>query len=87
MASVEPRTMMRDAKEKEIRDLLVRNIVRLGCACAPDLAGQLGEGKTPTELVPVLDALVDEGVLRLKNDPDDPRKYSDPLQKVYEVSR
>lgn len=87
MASVDPRKEAVDTEGKRLRELLVRSIVRSGCACAPDLAGQIGEGKSAEDLIPVLNSLVAEGILRVKkNDPGDTRKYNE-FQTRYEVAR
>lgn len=75
---------VRRLNEQELRDLIAEKIVDLGCACAPDLAGQIGFGVTADDLLPILEALTDEGVLRHKeNDPRDPRVYQAPYQTRY----
>jgi len=79
--------LAKGVQTQEIRDLVVRNIVRLGSACAPDLAGQMGSGLRADDLIPVLEALVTDGVLRRKKDPRDPREYKEPFQIVYELVR
>lgn len=72
---------------QEVRDLVVRNVVKLGSVCAPDLAGHIGSGLRADELIPVLESLVGDGVLRHKKDPRDPRDYKEPYQVVYELVR
>ena len=77
-----------DVKEESLREQIVRKIVKLGCACAPDLAGEIGVGKRADDLIPVLHSLVAEGVLRRRQpDPTDPRKYEGEYQTVYELNR
>ena len=79
------RRTVRRLNEQELRDLVSAKLVDLGCACAPDLAGQIGFGVTADDLLPILKSLADEGVLRHKEkDPRDPRDYKPPYQTVYE---
>lgn len=76
---------VRRLNEQELRDLIAEKIVDLGCACAPDLAGQIGLGVTADDLLPILESLVDEGVLcHKKKDPRDPRDYKPPYQTRYQ---
>lgn len=71
----------------ELKDVLVNTIRDLGCACPPDLAGQIGTGVKADELIPVLESLVEKGILRHKEqEPDDDREYKGPYQTVYELS-
>jgi hypothetical protein len=73
--------------EVDLKDEIVSKIVKLGCACATDLATELGSGLKPSDLVAPLDSLVKSGVLRYKSDSSDKRKYSAPEQTVYELAR
>jgi hypothetical protein len=76
-----------DEKSPELNDLVVNKIVELGCACPPDLAGQIGAGVKADDLIPVLKSLVDKGILRRKEkDPDDEREYKGEYQTVYELA-
>lgn len=69
------------------RDLVVSHIVRMGSACAPDLAGQMGHGLRADDLIPVLESLVEAGVLQHKKDHRDQREYGKPYQVVYELAK
>ena len=71
---------------KQLEDLIVSKVVQLGCTCATDLAGQIGGGVKPSDLVGPLNSLVNRGILRLKKGKDDPREYSE-YQTVYELAR
>lgn len=77
-----------EAKDQgtQLDDLLVGKIVELGCACPTDLAGQLGGGRSAKDLIGPLDALVNRGILRYKNDKSDTRHYNE-YQRVYELAR
>ncbi|HZG53466.1 MAG TPA: hypothetical protein VEZ40_15145 [Pyrinomonadaceae bacterium] len=76
-----------DVTDEPLREQIVRKIVKLGCACAPDLAGEIGIGKRADDLIPTLHALVDEGVLRRRaHDPNDHHKSDDEYQIVYELA-
>lgn len=80
--------MEKEGREQELRDAIVRTIVSLGGACAPDLAGQLGSGTRAKDLIPVLNSLVEARVLRRRErDPRDHRDYQGPFQTVYELER
>ena len=80
-----PQKQLVNVTNVTLRDLVFRKIWESGCACAPDLAGQIGGGKTADELIPILDSLVVSGLLRHKaKDPDDPRDYQGKYQVVYE---
>lgn len=69
----------------QFRDLLFRKVWESGCACATDLAGQLGGGITAAQLIPILEDLVAQRALRhKKKDPKDSRNYDDKYQVVYE---
>jgi DNA-binding HxlR family transcriptional regulator len=72
--------------ERQLPDLIVSKIVQLGCACTTDLAGQIGGGVKPKDLVATLNSLVEGGILRRKIDKDDPREYNE-YQAVYELAR
>jgi hypothetical protein len=70
-----------------LKDLVVNKIRELGCACPPDLAGQIGAGVRADDLIPVLKSLVDKGVLRRKDkETDDEREYKGEYQTVYELA-
>ena len=71
---------------QQLRDLIVNRVVEWGHVCAPDLAGQIGTGATPDDLIPVLESLVDDGVLRHVKDPKDKREYKAPYQTRYELA-
>ncbi len=72
--------------DQRLEDLIVSKIVEMGCACPTDLAGQIGRGTKPSDLVAPLNALVDSGVLRRKKDANDTRAYNE-YQTVYELAR
>jgi hypothetical protein len=74
-------------REVDLKDEIVSKIVKLGCACATDLATELGSGLKPQDLVAPLESLVKSGVLRHKSDSRDDRKYSAPEQTAYELAR
>ena len=69
---------------EQVRELILQNIRRWEHACAPDLAGLIGHGVTPQELLPVLESMVSEGVLEhMKNETKDPRQYNGDYQRRY----
>lgn len=72
--------------KRQLEDLIVSKIVQMGCACPTDLAGQIGRGMKPKDLVPTLNSLVDSGILRRAVAEDDPRDYNED-QTVYELAR
>ncbi len=78
--------MVRTKAEQELEDLIVSKIVKLGCVCAVDLAGQIGGGMASNELIAPLESLVAQGILRHKHDKNDPREYG-LHQRVYELNR
>lgn len=67
-------------------DLIVGKIVEMGCACAPDLAGQIGGGVKAKDLVQPLESLVKRGILRRNQDTSGTREYNE-YQTVYELVR
>jgi len=74
-----------DVGNVELRRMVEATVRDLGCACAPDLAGQLGLGLRADDLIPVLESLVENRVLRHKErEPDDNREYDGKYQIVYE---
>ena len=72
--------------DQELRDLIVRRIVELGCVCAPDLVAHVKAEVDTDDMIRVLEAMVGDGVLQHKHDPKDPRKYTKPYQVVYELA-
>jgi len=76
-----------EAENQDVRlnDLIVSKIVEMGCACATDLAGQIGGGKKAKDLIQPLESLVKRGVLRHKKDESDPREYNE-YQTIYELA-
>jgi competence protein ComGC len=74
-----------DVSNAKLRRQVEATVRDLGCACAPDLAGQIGQGMKADDLIPVLESLVEDGVLRHKQrEPDDNREYNGKYQIVYE---
>lgn len=74
-----------EANNPELKRLVEVTVRDLGCACAPDLAGQIGRGTRADDLIPILESLVEKGVLRhKKREPDDDREYKGKYQVVYE---
>lgn len=79
--------MTQGVNNPQLENLIVSKIVMLGCCCAFDLAGQIGGGIRPRDLIAVLESLVGRGILRRKwTEADDPRMYG-PYQTVYELAR
>lgn len=79
--------MVQEINDQQFEDLIVSKIVEMGCSCAFDLAGQLGEGVKANDLIAVLESLVEKGILRRKKSgADDPRMYG-AYQTVYELAR
>lgn len=77
-----------DVNNPEMLDLVESKMRQVGCACAPDLAGQIGAGIRADDLIPVLESLVESGVLRHKEqEPDDDREYKGKYQVVYELAK
>lgn len=74
-------------ENKTLKDLIVSKIVAMGCACSTDLATQIGGGMKPGDLIDPLESLVKAGVLRHKQDPTDPRRYTEREQTVYELDK
>jgi hypothetical protein len=72
--------------DQQLRDLLLRQIVEWGHACAPDLAGQIGHGITTKQVVPVLEDLVSAGLLKHFKDRKDKRQYEGEFQTRYELA-
>ena len=72
---------------KSVKDLVVRKIIDLGCASALHLAVQIGSDTTAEELIPLLESLVQEGILRHSKDSRDPRCYLSPYETIYELAR
>jgi hypothetical protein len=74
------------AEAQRLKDEVVRGFwKRGGRACVADLANDL-----PTSaraLRPVVEQLEQDGVVRKVEDPKDPRKYAEPYQTIYELSR
>jgi hypothetical protein len=75
------------ARDEAFDDKIVGKIVKMGCACATDLATQLGSGAKAKDLIEPLEDLVRRRVLRHKVDKNDPRAYVAPEQTVYELAR
>jgi predicted ArsR family transcriptional regulator len=88
MATVTDTDELRNGlSEQQLRKLILRHLKKWDHACAPDLAAQIGHGITAKQVLPVLDSLVNEGVLRLhENEPSDERKYEPPFQTRYELA-
>jgi hypothetical protein len=73
--------------DKQLKDKVVSKIVEKGCACATDIAGLIGAGTLPQEVLPVLVSLEKSHFLRRREkDKDDPRVYNK-YQDVYELAR
>lgn len=76
-----------DEQERELEDQIAGKIVKMGCACATDLATQIGGGRTAKELAERLEGMVKKGILRHKEDKKDSRSYDGEYQIVYELDR
>jgi Asp/Glu/hydantoin racemase len=72
--------------DRQLEDQIVSKVVQLGCACLTDLAGQIGRGTKPSDLVDPVNSLVNRGILRRKIDKSDTREYNE-YQTVYELAR
>jgi hypothetical protein len=73
-----------DLNEELLRESILRNIRHWNHACAPDLAGLIGHGVTVDRLIPVLESLVREGVLKhMEKESRDPRDYTGPNKTRY----
>jgi hypothetical protein len=68
---------------KELQDQVVRRLLKVGAACAPDLANEVEFDAGPDELIEALQALKEKGVVRPVEGTSDRNKY----QVVYELSR
>lgn len=70
-----------------IDNSVVSALTDKGAACAVDLAGLLGGGTHPQDVLPALESLLRRGLIRprikLENDPHEYNKY----QTVYELDR
>jgi len=78
---------LKTLNEHQLRESILRNITKWGHACAPDLAGLVGHGVTADRLIPVLESLVDEGVLKpMEKEPKDHRDYTGKYQKRYSLT-
>lgn len=68
-------------------DEVLSRVVKMGRACAVDLAGQIGRGALPKDVARVLDSLERSGAIRRsKKDKNDPREYNE-FQITYELVR
>lgn len=75
---------LKTLNNEQVRESILQNLNRWEHACAPDLAGLIGHGVTPQELIPVLESLVSEGVLEhMKKESKDPRDYNGEYQRRY----
>jgi hypothetical protein len=73
--------------DQQIRHSILENINQWEHACAPDLAGMIGHGVTADRLIPILESLVNEGLLEhMKKESKDPRDYSGPYQRRYRLT-
>jgi hypothetical protein len=68
-------------------DVVVTELVKMGRGCAFDIAGQIGRGTRPNDLLPALASLEKGGIIRRsEKDRNDPRNYNAD-QVVYEIAR
>ena len=68
-------------------DEVLSRVVKMGRACAVDLAGQIGRGALPKDVARVLDSLERSGTIRRsKKARNDPREYNE-FQITYELAR
>src|SRR5262249_28734879 len=85
------KTMAMSVKESELneellRESILRNIRLWKHACAPDLAGLICYCVTVDKLIPVLESLVSEGVLKhMEKESRDPRDYAGPYMTRYRL--
>ena len=82
-------TLKREGEEvsDQLKDTIVSKIVEKGGVCATDLAGLIGTGTRPQDLLPALESLVSRGVIRVREKAkNDPREYNK-FQTVYELAR
>lgn len=74
--------------DQAFRDQVVRALWRVGgTACAGDLANELPEPVPAHELLPVLDAMVEEGPLRKKPQDADPAHEDSIYGTIYRIAR
>ena len=76
------------ADSGDLRKRIVRRIVRVGRACASDLANEIGVPVSPARVEKELVALSKEGVLKPLHDPKDPRAYrASEGRTIYQLAR
>ena len=86
--SVDEQVLAEDERALAVKDEVVRLLWKKGGrACAADLANELEVPTSAKEVVPVLETLESEGILRQADTSKDPRNYKRPYQTVYEVVR
>ena len=67
---------------QDLQDQIVRRLVKVGRACAPDLANEIESHARPDDLIPVLQSMVAEGIVRTVEDSRARNKY----QVIYELA-
>jgi len=73
-------------KNNRLREQVLRRLMKVGCACIPDLVNELDLATTAKDIEPVIKGLLDDGLIRRLVDADDPREYVD-TRTVYELTR
>lgn len=72
---------------QELRDQVVRALWTKGRACAPDLANTLSQPASADDVLAILKALADDGIVRkVSPETSDSRKYEEPYQTVFELA-
>lgn len=73
---------------EQLKDQVIRSFWKKGGrACVADLANELSPPTSAKELVPIVESLEEEGIVRRVSDPKDHRDYQAPHQTIYELSR
>ena len=80
-------TTIREKRQQDLRDAIVRKLYQIGCACAPDLANEIRVAKDADDVLEALKGLEADGVIKKVTDKSDPRDYSHPMRRVYELAR
>jgi len=73
-------------RDKQLREQVLRRLMKVGCACVPDLVNELDLATTAKDLDPVVKGLLADGLIRPLVDEQDPREYKDATT-VYELVR
>jgi hypothetical protein len=81
--SAAPNGVQLPTENKGLREQVLRRLMKVGCACVPDLVNEL-DVATKKDLDSVVEGLLRDGLIRPLSDEQDPREYKDATT-VYEL--